>query len=85
MSPRGWRPHSRAAMLVDRGRHHRRQHAASGRRRSLKGGGPPLIRDAEIEQLLREYAQPVLKVAGLAQQNVQVVIINDRVLQCLRR
>jgi predicted Zn-dependent protease len=42
------------------------------------GGGPPLVRDAEIEQLLREYTQPLLKVAGLAQQNVQVVIINDR-------
>jgi predicted Zn-dependent protease len=42
------------------------------------GGGPPIIRDAEIEQLLREYTQPILKAAGLAQQNVQVVIINDR-------
>ena len=40
--------------------------------------GPPIIRDAEIEQLLREYTQPVLRVAGLAKQNVQVVIINDR-------
>jgi predicted Zn-dependent protease len=40
--------------------------------------GPPVIRDAEIEQVLREYTQPVLQVAGLAKQNVQVVIINDR-------
>ena len=40
--------------------------------------GPPVVRDAEIEQLLREYTQPVLRAAGLAQQNVQVVIINDR-------
>jgi predicted Zn-dependent protease len=40
--------------------------------------GPPVVRDAEIEQLLREYTQPLLKSAGLAQQNVQVVIINDR-------
>src|SRR5262249_3981686 len=43
-----------------------------------KSKGPPIIRDAEIEQLLREYTQAVLHVAGLAQQNVQVVIINDR-------
>jgi len=43
-----------------------------------KGKGPPIIRDAEIEQLLREYTQPLLKAAGLAQQNIQVVIINDR-------
>jgi predicted Zn-dependent protease len=42
------------------------------------GGGPPIIRDAEIEQLLREYTQPILKAAGLAQQNVRVIIINDR-------
>ena len=40
--------------------------------------GPPIVRDAEIEQLLREYTQPLLKAAGLAQQNVQAVIINDR-------
>ncbi len=42
-----------------------------------RGSGPPIIRDAEIEQLLREYTQPILKAAGLAQQNVRVVIIND--------
>src|SRR5208282_5548174 len=40
--------------------------------------GIPLIRDAEIEQLLRDYTQPILRAAGLAQQNVQVVIIDDR-------
>jgi predicted Zn-dependent protease len=40
--------------------------------------GPPVVRDAEIEQLLREYTQPILRAAGLTQQNVQVVIINDR-------
>src|SRR5438067_7494618 len=43
-----------------------------------QGHGPPIIRDAEIEQLLREYTQPILKAAGLAQQNIHVVIINDR-------
>ncbi|HEX4409827.1 MAG TPA: M48 family metalloprotease [Xanthobacteraceae bacterium] len=40
--------------------------------------GIPMIRDAEIEQLMRDYTAPILKVAGLAQQNVQVVIINDK-------
>src|SRR5664279_1558127 len=40
--------------------------------------GLPLIRDTEIEQLMREYAQPILKAAGLAQQNVRVVILSDR-------
>jgi predicted Zn-dependent protease len=40
--------------------------------------GLPIIRDAEIEQLLRDYTQPILRAAGLAQQNVRVVIINER-------
>ena len=40
--------------------------------------GMPIIRDTEIEQLLRDYAQPILKAAGLAQQNVRVVVLNDR-------
>jgi predicted Zn-dependent protease len=39
--------------------------------------GIPMIRDAEIEQLLRDYTAPILKVAGLSNQNVQVVIIDD--------
>jgi predicted Zn-dependent protease len=40
--------------------------------------GLPVIRDTEIEQLLRDYARPVLHAAGLAKQNVKVVVINDR-------
>ena len=37
-----------------------------------------MIRDAEIEQLMRDYTAPILRAAGLSQQNVQVVIINDK-------
>ena len=40
--------------------------------------GIPMIRDAEIEQLLREYVSPILKVAGLSNQGIRVVIINDK-------
>ena len=40
--------------------------------------GIPMIRDAEIEQLLRDYTQPILRVAGLGKQNMRVVIINDK-------
>ena len=40
--------------------------------------GIPMIRDAEIEQLLRDYTAPIFKVAGLTAQNVQVVIISDK-------
>ncbi|HEX5213510.1 MAG TPA: M48 family metalloprotease [Pseudolabrys sp.] len=50
------------------------EHAQAQARR----GGPPIIRDTEIEQLLRDYSAPILKAAGLAKQNVRVVILNDR-------
>ena len=43
-----------------------------------QGGGIPLIRDTEIEQLLREYTQPIFKVAGLTSANIKIVLINDR-------
>ena len=39
--------------------------------------GPNILRDTESETLLREYARPVLRVAGLEKQNIQIVIIND--------
>src|SRR5271170_7334185 len=52
--------------------------SAPARAQTGSNAGIPMIRDAEIEQLLREYTQPILKVAGLTQQNVQVVIINDK-------
>jgi predicted Zn-dependent protease len=40
--------------------------------------GMPIIRDTEIEQLLRDYAAPILQAAGLAKQNVRVVVLGDR-------
>src|SRR5690349_2783779 len=40
-------------------------------------GGLPLIRDAEAEQLLRDYTRPILRAAGLEKQNIQMVIINE--------
>src|ERR1700738_3051870 len=41
--------------------------------------GPPVIRDTEAEQLLRDYTRPILRTAGLEKQNIQVVLINERV------
>ena len=41
--------------------------------------GPPVIRDTEAEQLLREYTRPILRTAGLEKQNIQMVIINQNV------
>jgi predicted Zn-dependent protease len=39
--------------------------------------GPPVLRDTETEQLLRDYTRPILRAAGLEKQNIQMVIIND--------
>jgi predicted Zn-dependent protease len=44
---------------------------------AMAQGGIPLIRDAEAEQLLRDYTRPILRAAGLEKQNIQMVIIND--------
>ena len=41
--------------------------------------GPPVIRDTEAEQLLREYSRPILRAAGMEKQNIQMVIINESV------
>ncbi|SHN87322.1 M48 family metalloprotease [Bradyrhizobium erythrophlei] len=38
-----------------------------------------ILRDTETEQLLRDYTKPVLRVAGLERQNIQVTIINQPV------
>ncbi len=39
--------------------------------------GPPVLRDTETEQLLREYTRPILRAAGLEKQNIQMVIVNE--------
>lgn len=47
--------------------------AAQGQARSVA-----LIRDAEIEQLLRDYAAPIFKAAGIHAGGTRIVLINDR-------
>jgi predicted Zn-dependent protease len=37
-----------------------------------------IIRDAETEALIREYAKPILRAAGLGSQNIKIHIVNDR-------
>ena len=43
-----------------------------------QNAGLPVIRDAEIEQLMRDYTAPILRAAKLSKQNVQVVLINSK-------
>ncbi len=44
---------------------------------NAQSGGIAIVRDAEIEQLLKDYAAPVLKAAGLANSGIEIIIVND--------
>ncbi|WP_245408264.1 M48 family metalloprotease [Zhengella mangrovi] len=44
----------------------------------LARGNVPVVRDAEIESLVRDYARPILKAAGLSKKGVEIVLVNDR-------
>lgn len=37
----------------------------------------PIVRDAEIEGLVREYAAPLLQAAGLSASRVEIILVND--------
>ncbi|WP_422376596.1 M48 family metalloprotease [Roseibium sp.] len=37
-----------------------------------------LVRDAETEALLRDYAKPIFKVAGIAHSEPQIILVNDK-------
>ncbi|MEN0001997.1 MAG: M48 family metalloprotease [Pseudomonadota bacterium] len=38
----------------------------------------PILRDAEIEKLMLDYALPIMKVAGVNPSRVDIVLVNDR-------
>lgn len=38
----------------------------------------PLVRDAETEELLRDYAKPIFKVAGIARSEPEIILVNDK-------
>lgn len=37
----------------------------------------PVVRDAEIEALVRDYARPIFRAAGLANDGIDIVLVND--------
>ncbi len=37
----------------------------------------PIVRDAEIEALVRDYARPIFKAAGLGSANIEIILVND--------
>ncbi len=42
-----------------------------------RGNNPRLIRDAEIEELMRRYLKPIFKVAGIPPKTVNIYLIDD--------
>jgi predicted Zn-dependent protease len=38
----------------------------------------PIVRDAEIEALVRDYVGPILQAAGLSKAGIKIVLVNDR-------
>ncbi len=40
-------------------------------------GRVPVVRDAEIEALIRDYARPIFKAAGLSRSGIEIVLVND--------
>jgi len=44
---------------------------------SAAAQGVPVVRDAEIEALVRDYARPIFKAAGLANAGIQIILVND--------
>ena len=38
----------------------------------------PVVRDAEIEALVREYARPIFQAAGLTKSGIDIVLVNDQ-------
>lgn len=49
------------------------QHAEAQQRRGIS-----LVRDAEIEALVRDYARPILEAAGLSRSGIEIVLVNDQ-------
>lgn len=75
--PSGWRPASRAIAALMAGAL-AISPVTTAAQPIPKLAGLPIIRDTEIEQLLREYTTPILRAANLSKQNINVVLINDK-------
>lgn len=43
-----------------------------------QSGSVPIVRDAEIEALIAEYARPILKAAGLNSRGVKIILVNSQ-------
>ncbi len=50
---------------------------ASLHARQSRAATVSVVRDAEIEGLLKDYARPIFKAAGLSRRGIEVVLVND--------
>ena len=50
---------------------------AAATAQSYAQGRVPIVRDAEIEALVRDYARPILRAAGLSKSGIDIVLVND--------
>ncbi|MEP9389398.1 M48 family metalloprotease [Mesorhizobium sp. KR9-304] len=44
---------------------------------SFAQGNLPIVRDAEIEALVRDYARPIFKAAGLSKSGIDIILVNN--------
>ena len=51
--------------------------ASAGTVKVLAQGNIPIVRDAEIEALVRDYARPIFKAAGLSKSGIDIILVND--------
>ncbi|MHA7772510.1 M48 family metalloprotease [Roseibium sp. M-1] len=45
---------------------------------TAQGRSLPLVRDAETEDLLKDYAAPIFKAAGIANSEPEIILVNDK-------
>jgi predicted Zn-dependent protease len=43
-----------------------------------QSGSIAIVRDAEIESLLREYANPIFRAAGVSESATEIILVNNR-------
>jgi predicted Zn-dependent protease len=51
--------------------------ASAGAVTAFAQGNVPIVRDAEIEALVRDYARPIFKAAGLSKSGIDIILVND--------
>ena len=70
-------PKSLAALLLSLAVAHPFSGATEAKAQGSGQQRVPIVRDAEIEALVRDYARPILKAAGLTKSGIDIILVND--------